>query len=318
MANREQEKQATMKHLKTLLRDFHVSYQNAIGTTSFKIIASRILNSHITQNYERNGYEAIFKLISKNIELPIILMVDECLNLVKSDPDGLYHMIRSAELYGLHMGMIFASVDNVALHMPSAEIRRLGLFHEMRFPRYSMKELYTILHDRVERSLYPGVISDQVMADIAQTSAGSGSARMAIEILQKSAFMAEYKGSESISVEYTRAAASLINPYITESKLMELDRKELVILLSLCEALENNSNIAIESLEEQAKINFENYSIGSIDQAFLYRAIRHLETLDIISSHKQGQGKGAGVRKILSMNDTPVGTLREKIYEILG
>lgn len=311
-------KTATLKRLKITLKDFHVSYQNAIGIMNFKTIASRILNGNLTQNYERGGYESIFRIISKNIEKPIILMVDECLNLVKSDPDGLYQMIRAGELYNLHMGMILASVDNAALHMASAEIRRLGLFHEIRFPRYSMEELYAILQDRATRSLFPGVISDQVLMDIAQTSASSGSARMAIEILQKSAFMAEYKGDRIINVEYTRAAASLINPYITESKLMELDRKELVILLSLCQSLEDNSSITLEILEGQAKINFENYGMGIVDQSFLYRAIRHMETLDIISSHKQGQGKGAGVRKLLSMNDTPVGTLREKIYEILG
>ncbi len=311
-------KTATLRHMRTVLNDFHVSYQNAIGVSTFKTIATRILNSSVSQNNEKGSYESIFRVISRTLKKPILLMIDESLNLVKSDPDGLYQMMRAGELYDVHMGMILASVDNAALHMSSAEIRRLGLFHEIRFPKYSTEELLEIVHDRVSRSLFPGVISDQVLMDIAQTSSGSGSARMAIEILQKSAFMAEYKGDRNITVEHTRAAASLINPYITESKLMELDRKELVILLSLCQLLENNSDTNVEALEEQTKINYENYGVESIDQSFLYRTVRHMETLDIISSHKQGQGKGSGVRKFISMNDTPVGTLMGKIYEILG
>ncbi len=310
-------KTVTLKYIKSTLSDFHVSYQNAIGISSFRTIAGRVMQSGVAGSVDKSSYELIFKNISRTFEKPILLIVDECLNLVRTDPEGLYQLTRSSELYGIHMGIILVSVDNPALHMSSGEIRRLGLFNEIRFPKYSVEELHGILEDRVSMSLFPGTISDSLLWNISEISSNSGSARMAIEILQKSAFMAEYAQSPSILPENIRSAASLINPYITESKLMEMDRRELIVLLSLCQLLDKISSVPVDDLEEQSKINFENYNLFPPDQSFIYRSVKHLETLDIITSTKKGQGKGSGVKKFLGINDTPVSTLMQKIYEIL-
>ena len=310
-------KTVTLKFLSGLESGCFFHYENAISAGSFKRIVVNLLNSLGKQISEKLPYDSIFRSLKRSTEKPIILIIDECLNLVKTDPDGLYNLLRAAEIYDIHIGMLLASVDNPALHMASREIRRLGIFNEMKFHKYSTEDLYEIVEDRGRISLFDGALTPEIIEGIASISSRSGSARMAIEILQKAAFMSEYENSRSITMENVRRASSMINPYITQSKLMELDMKELLILLSLCQVLEKNGEATMDGITDQIRINFEAGHQDPPDVSLIYRAIRHLESLDIVESSRESSGRSTGVKKRFFMNDVPVSILIEKIYEII-
>ena len=311
-------KTVTLKFLASKEPACFFHYENAISAGSFKRIIVKVLNSLGKQALEKLPFDSLFMILKKSVNKPLIIMVDECLNLVKTDPDGLYNVLRSAELYGVRMGLILASVDNPALHMSSKEIRRIGIFNEMKFNKYSTSDLAVILEDRARESLYDGVIQRDVIDGIASICSKSGSARMAIEILQKAAFMSEYENMRSIGMENVRKASAMINPYITESKLIELDQKEMLILLSICQILERDGDTTMGNITTQIEINFETREQAAPELPLVYRAIRHLESLDILESVRESSGRGMGVKKRFFMSDVPVSVLIQKIYEIIG
>jgi cell division control protein 6 len=310
-------KTVTLKYISSSASDIHIHYENAISVGSFKRICTKLVNSLGHQIPDNLPMDVVFKSLKKYSTKPIVLIVDECLNLVRTDPDGLYNIVRSAELYDIHMGIIMVSVDNPALHMTSRDIRKLGIFTEIKFLKYSKEDLYNILFHRSQVSLYESAVDHVLLESIADIAKKSGSARMAIEILQKSAFMAEYGGQKNISLENVRSASSMISPYITESKLMELDVRELLVLLSLCQLLDNMRDVNLDLIIPQINVNFESRSMDIPELSFIYRSLRHLESLDIIESAKESDGKGAGVKKRFFMNETPVNVMIQKIYDII-
>ncbi len=310
-------KTVTLRFLASMETGCYFHYENAISVGSFKRIVVKILSSLGKQVSEKQPFDSLFMALKRSTSMPIILVVDECLNLVKTDPDGLYNVLRSAELYDLRMGLILASVDNPALHMTSREIRRIGIFNEMKFNKYSTSDLSGILDHRSKESLYDGVIEPDIIDGIASISERSGSARMAIEILQKAAFISDYDNRRTIDMETVRKASAMINPYITESKLMELDQKELLILLSICQILERNIDATMEHITDQIGVNFETRDQPIPDLPLIYRAIRHLESLDIVEGVRESLGRGKGVKKRFFMGDLPVSVLIQKIFEII-
>jgi len=226
--------------------------------------------------------------------------------------------MRSGELFGASMGLIIISVDNPALHLSSQDMRKLGIFNEIKFDRYTKDQIFDIAGSRAVLSLYDGSWTNDILLQIAGLCERSGSARMAIEILQKSAFSAQYRGSEMIEPEDVRAASAMINPFVTESKLMELDFREILLLQSVCQNLHTSGECTMESLSKTLSMNSEIHGIRTPDTAFIYRGIRHLETLDIVESRLESFGPGKGVRKKVYVNDVPVEVLMEKIQEISG
>ncbi len=311
-------KTATMKRIMGSEDEIHIFYENAISISSFKKVMGDLAYSMGISIEGKFSYESVFRSIERIRNKNVLLIVDESLNLIRKDFEGLYTIMRAGELFGSSIGTIIISLDNPALHLTAADMRKLGVFNEIKFDKYTIDQLGDIVRSRAEISLYPGSFKEDTIIQIAQLCERSGSARMAIEILQKSAFSAQYGGSECIDAEDVRAASAMINPFITESKLMELDFREILLLQSVCQNLMDGGDCTMESLTKTFSMNTEIHGIKTPDTAFIYRSIRHLETLDIIESRLESFGPGMGVRKKLYVNDVPVEVLMEKIKEISG
>ncbi|MGP6206885.1 Cdc6/Cdc18 family protein [Cuniculiplasma sp. SKW3] len=311
-------KTLTVKQIMEKEKDLHIFYENAISVTSFRKVMGDLAASMGISIEGKISYDSVFRSIQRIKSKQVLLIIDESLNLIRNDFEGLYSLVRSGELFGTSIGILIISVDNPALHLSSQDIRKLGIFNEIRFDPYTKNQIFDIVSSRASISLYEGSYSEEILSQIASLCERSGSARMGIEILQKSAFAAQYRGAEWIEPEDVRAASAMINPFITESKLMELDFKEILLLQSVCQILMNEGECTMESLSRSMAVNAEIHGIKNPDTSFIYRAIRHLETLDIVESRLESFGPGRGVRKKVYVNDVPVEVLMKKIQEISG
>jgi len=79
---------------------------------------------------------------------------------------------------------------------------------EIRFPAYGADQLATILRERADVGLIEGSYSESSLAIIVALARrdSSGSARKAIDILQKAAEIAEDRGKEEITEAFAREA----------------------------------------------------------------------------------------------------------------
>ncbi len=246
----------------------------------------------------------------------IVLVIDESMNAFR-DENGIYNLIRAKELHSVEMSTIFVSVDNPLLYLMSGVKRMQYNPVIIKFNRYSVTELESILYNRASIALSADSYSMDILNFIAETSASSGSARVAIELLQKSAYLASHRSSSTIKVEDVRAAMAFINPYVTESKLAQLDFQDLLILLSVCISLGAKAETDVRGIRSSLDMVCEEYSVNKIGIQPLYSGLKELERIGLIEGHIVSAGPGTGTSKVVRLNDIPVSVLREKVESLI-
>lgn len=310
--------------IKLLLREEKtplIIYENALSFSNIRTLLSDVVNK-LGKFFPGRAasYNQIFGAINsvmKKRGMSLVLVIDEASNIARRDPDGFYNLFRSNEIYATGMSTILISIDNPTMYFNERDRKSLGVFSALEFRRYTREEIKGIVEDRVSAALEESACTPQIMEYIAEISEPFGSARVAIELLQKAAHIADYRSSEMIEGEDIRAAKSLINPYVTESKLGELDRDELVLLLTVCSCLRDTTETQLDCLADNAPALAEQYGIGKMDRSDIYRLIKKLEVVGFLDSKTVGGGDKGGVRKVIGINDVPVAVLREKIEMML-
>lgn len=307
-------KTSTVKFL--MRENKSIIYENALSFKNVKNLLEHVISKlGKPVSYHGLSYSDIFSTLNSIISFrgDIVLVIDEATGFLKGDTTGLYNLFRASEIYGTGLSTILISMESPFMYME----RKYGTIVELKFNKYSSDEINRIITDRASMALEPGTCADSILKYISDISGQFGSARFAIELLQKAAYMAEYRLSKIIENDDVRSAVSLINPYITESKLSLLDRSELIILLSICILLADSLSVDVRSIENEVKLQGEEYSI-QFKRSEIYSVIRKLESLDIISSSLRSSGNRSSVSKLISINDVPVSILSIKIRDLIS
>lgn len=314
-------KTVSLKFLIREEKDPLMIYENALSFGNLKILLLDVINrlGGITANRSL-PYKDIFRIIKKSLEARktgLVLVIDEAVNILRNDNDGFYNLLRARELYSVPVSTVMISIDNPLMYMTRDDRRSVGIFSSLRFQRYTQDELYGIIEERARLALVDTSYTPDILYFISDIAQQFGSGRVAIELLQKSAYISEYRKSEMLENEDVRAAKALINPYITESKLAELDNDELVVLLSICRCLMNETETQISSIILQADSFCEQYEMRKMDSSKIYRIVKKLETIGLIDGRIVGNGDRKGVSKLIGISDVPVAVLSGKIEKII-
>ncbi len=300
--------------------EFRSFYFNALSHPTTRSILADVMLKLRNSGVARPSTTEIFRQISnwqKQKGMNILLIIDEVSNLLRNDLAGLQMLLRSSEAYNLTLSTVLISVDDPGTFLRgSRKISPLPI-STLRFSRYSFSELYGIIMRRARDALYDGTYSPEILRMIAKVSSQYGSARLAIELLQKSSYIADYVSSNIIGSDDVRAANALINPYITESKLVQLSEEELIVLLATCRCLYRFTKTDIPCIVMNTEILMESRLRRSPTMSMIYRIVRKLEDLGMIESVIEGHGSRRGVSKSIMINDTPVRVLEKKVEEVL-
>lgn len=161
----------------------------------------------------------------ENYEKPVMMVLDEMDGLKSSEL--LYSLGRTEKVV---FGIIGISNDKRAVASLDARIRSSLRFSTMEFREYSSEQLFGIIRGRAERGLVPGSYNERILKKIAQ-SIERGSARIAIEVLWKSARIAEKKEKKTIDSEDLEKALENLSFYKkTEHNLSEEEKLIIEIL----------------------------------------------------------------------------------------
>ncbi|WP_162509580.1 AAA family ATPase [Thermogymnomonas acidicola] len=247
----------------------------------------------------------------------MVLVIDEFSSIARADFEGIYNLLRAREVHGVSIPTVLVSLDNPPLvYFKESEIRSIGNVESLKFLRYGVGELRDIVSDRVDRAITPGACSDEVIDYIADISEQYGSARVAIEVLQKSAYIAEYRQSAEIGIDDVRAAKSMINPYITESKLASLMEEDLVVLLAVCRCLVSSRYCESSCIMQEVSVIAEDFLGSPMPASRASGVLRKLETVGLVDSRVIGQPGDS--RKVYGISEVPVSVLSRKIISMLG
>ena len=99
---------------------------------------------------------------------------------------------------------------------------------------------------------------------------------------------------------------------------MHIARSITSSLLSSSESLLSDTlYVDVPSIEKEVQLQGEEYGI-QYKKTEIYRVIRKLESLDIISSSLKSSGNRSSVSKLVSINDVPVSILSIKIRDLIS
>lgn len=264
-------------------------YINCFEYSSRHAILAKLTNTFGYPVSERGiSTEEIFDrfvAVLRTKKITPFIIFDEAEQLLNEDSKKLlYDLSRLSEQFKINVGLAFISNDNFFLSKLDDRIRSSLQASSISFEKYTHVELKEILNERAKFAFYPNTLSDSVIGlCAAHASKNNGDARVAIDVLLKSARNAERANSKKIELVHVRLA-------FTQEKV-----KKIEVLSTL-------------SKQEQLVVDFisknDGVDSGKIYSAFkkeyaertLRQAINDLEEKKLINSEKIKKGRGGSSR----------------------
>ncbi len=177
----------------------------------------------------------------KKISKTLIIALDEVDRL--SSDEILYTLSRSG------YGIVCISNDRYALMNVDARIKSSLALDSIEFPAYKPEELFDILKERAEYAFNPGSIEDTGLKAIALKA--NGDARIAIELLRKSALIAE-KTSDKITLENVKEASKELGFYKKERAIDGLNQDQHLLYELVKKHEKIDSNVLFEEYQKSS------------------------------------------------------------------
>jgi cell division control protein 6 len=201
----------------------------------------------------------------------------------------MYSLLRAHEQYpGAKIGLIGIANDTSDLYCIDSRVNSVFLPEEISFPRYGGVELLDILKDRVKYGFYPKVISDELLELVVSYVEKTGDLRVGIDLLKRSGFNAERRGSRTIS------SADVEKAY-DASKLLHLCRG--ISLLSDPE--KNLLELIARKGEIQAGELYKSFhELTQLGYTRFYGIVNRLQVLNYVDADFTGKGQRGRTRII--------------------
>ncbi|MEM1712562.1 MAG: Origin recognition complex subunit 2 Orc2 [Acidilobaceae archaeon] len=317
--------------------NFKSIYINTFGAPTLHQILS-IIADQLNLNISVRGSSAIevLKAIVDHLYIRdtfTLITLDEFQSLLlspKISDDDLYTLLRVYEEIPSKDGisrvsfLLVASDHRVMSYMreriPQIE-SQIGF--RIHLKAYTSSELKTILLQRAEEGLEPGVWDDYYLDMIAdyfgEDKGGDGSARKAILALRMAAEIAEAKGATRIEESHVRRALSeYALAYIPLDELRSLSTHEILILLALTnEIIEKGEWTTTGDLKIKYEELSQHYGETPRGHTQFHTYIKNLSTLGLIDLKPSSKGMRGRTSIIRLPPEMPADRVKEVLESIL-
>ena len=261
----------------------------------------RVLRNHLTTNVSN-----------------MVVVLDEVDALMKKGAvDLVYQLTRFSDGSNsdAKMSLIMISQDPVHELMDDASLSTFRRLNRVTFNKYTRDELRRIVEVRAEEALVPGTITEDSLDLIADNSAEFGDARMAIELLDRAANIAEEDSEGEVNVEHVRAAKAMIYSVVSESKLMMLDLNRMIVLLAVARAMKTNLAIMMSAAEKTYAIVCEEYDTVARKHTQFWKYVQDLESMGLLKTEVRNDRNGRTT--MISLPDIPSKVLAQKMESLI-
>jgi len=211
-------------------------YINAIEDNTRFAIYSKTLTTMYSVPIPRRGIgidEVLTRLkeeLKKCFFSPLII-IDEIDKLVKEDQSLLLYDLSRIDIDNKHFSLILITNHKQFLATLDSRTQSTLFLNDIEFKKYTPQELKEILTERINLGLIKDAISADLIGYITGYAAkNGGDARIAIDLLYKSAKQAEKKGALKIDKDTILDSAKLIDSVKLLEKLQYMDSKHRTLL----------------------------------------------------------------------------------------
>jgi len=303
-------------------KPIRVLYVNCRNTNSESAVLLHLIR-YFDAGYPDRGFsvEEMARVLRvhlvSNRQNMVVILDEVDILLKKSTVDIVYQLTRFSDdlNQAASVSLIMISQISIFDYLDAASASTFRRSTTVKFNKYSREELRQIVAIRAEEALFPGRISEEALDQIADSSEEYGDARMAIELLDRAANMAEDDVSGEVTVENIRAAKAMIFSSVSESKLDSLDINRKIVLLAVSRAMKQNVTIMTATAEKTYAVVCEEYEVPARKHTQFWVYIQDLEKMGLLKTRVSADGKGRTT--MISLPDIPSKVLAKKLEEIL-
>lgn len=237
-------------------------------------------------------YSKVMQYLQKN-EIALVVALDDVNYLFQSNSANkvFYDILRAYEEYPGVRTSIFAILSDLEFRFVlDQNVKTVFIPQDITFQPYTHGELTNILSERAKAGFYPGVISDELIEEIATYTYENGDLRVGISLLKSCGNMAEADASKEIRYgHFEKAVDSLVSINLMETlkslKDVERDLLELIV--------DSECILTAGELSEMFK------DITGNSYATFNRTLDKLEFLRLIDTKFTGKGVRGNSRQVI-------------------
>jgi cell division control protein 6 len=266
--------------------------------------------------------EVLRKQLKKR-EAQLLVVLDEVDALVKKkNSDLIYNLTRfSDESFKdkIPISLLLISQKDVFSMLDSSSISTFKRSNALLLDKYTRNELLSIVRQRVDLAFHKNVVNDDSVELIADIASEWGDARFAIELLWKAGIAADHQHVEMVNPEHVRAAKAETFSVVTETKLKNLDRHQLMALYSIAKRLKKDGTAYVSTgdAEKTYAITCEEYNEKPRTHTMFWNYLKEIENAGFITIKLSGKGH-LGTTQLISLPDIPAEVARDKVKDLLG
>ena len=237
-------------------------------------------------------YDKIMKDLQRN-EKALIIALDDVNYLFQSKNANkvFYDMLRAYEEYPGVKTSIFAILSDLEFKYAfDKNVNTVFIPQEITFPLYTYSETEDILNDRAKAGFFPGVLSDEILEQIAMYTFENGDLRVGIKLLNLCGNIAEADASRKITQEhYDNAVDSLVSVNIAETiKSLNDSEKELLKMIADYDGVYTAGELS-EIFKQKTGSSYASFD----------RTLNKLEFVRLIDTKFTGKGVKGNSREII-------------------
>jgi cell division control protein 6 len=279
---------------------------------------------HFDEGFPDRGFSVseMLTILQKHLvkhAVNLIIVLDEADVLLRhAKSDLIYQLTRFNEEAKLNwsVSLILISQRPLTPLLDEASASTLKHSNVVDFRKYAANELADIVAQRVEMAFHPNAVAKDVVELIAKIASKKGDARYAIEILGRSAGLADNQKSDSLTQEHVRAANAATYATVERDKIEELSRSLKITLLAVARALKKKTEISTGDLAKVYAVVCEEYAEKPRGSTQFWKYLKELEARGLL---EQDVGRsGAGNTTLVSLHEVEAADLETFVVESLA
>ncbi len=276
---------------------------------------------HFDDKYPDKGYSAEvmlrdFRSHILKTKKRFVIVLDEVNALIRSgDDDLIYQLSRMGEGIGqsISVSLILISQEYVLDRLDVASLSTFKRANTVRFDKYTRKQLRDIVSARVDDAMVAGTVSEEAIDAITDMSADLGDARMAIDILDKAARLAEMRPKSIVTADDVASVSDMVSSVVNVTRLESLGKNELFTLLAFARATRTKPYVTLADAEKTYAIVCEEYEVPARKHTQFFGYTDTLVKDNLLACRNADEGKA----KVYSIQDIPPKQMCKKLEELI-
>jgi len=251
----------------TLIEYVHINCRKR-STDAMALLG--ILN-HFDSRFPDRGFsvQEMLQVLRKQLqkrEAQLLVVLDEADALLKkSDSNLVYALTRfSDELTRekIPVSLLLISQKDVLSMLDGSALSTFKRSNKISLDKYTRKELFDIVKQRIALAFHTNTVDGECVELIADIASEWGDARFAIELLWKASIAADNQHVQLVVPEHVRAAKAETYSVVTESKLRNLERHQLLSLYAIAKRLQKDGTAYVSTgdAEKTYAVTCEEYN----------------------------------------------------------